>query len=30
MIVMNSSKIPNKRDFTGRKEYNEIMARLLL
>lgn len=26
---MNPSKIPSKRDFTGRKEYNEIMARLL-
>ena len=30
IIVVNSSKIPSKRDFTGRKEYNEIMARLLL
>lgn len=30
IIVVNPSKIPSKRDFTGRKEYNEIMARLLL
>ena len=30
IIVMNPSKILSKRDFTGRKEYNEIMARLLL
>ena len=30
IIVVNPSKIPSKRDFTGRKEYNEIMAHLLL
>ncbi|XP_078352429.1 uncharacterized protein LOC144637168 [Oculina patagonica] len=30
IVVLNPSKIPSKREFTGRKEYNEIMECLFL
>ena len=29
VVVLNPSKIPSKREFTGKKEYNEVMDSLL-
>jgi len=28
IVVLNPSKIPSKREFTGKKEYNEVMDSL--
>lgn len=30
ILVLNPSKIPSKRDFTGEKEYGEVMDSLFL
>ena len=30
VVILNPSKIPSKREFTGRKEYNNVMDCLLL
>ena len=29
VVVLNPSKIPSKREFVGKKEYNEVMDSLL-
>ena len=30
VVLVNPSKIPSKREFTGRKQYNEVMECLFL